>query len=261
MNASLNVHDGRGRPVPVPDMVRLYSLPNHSHTGAAGVGVMPTTTGTCRYPVNGLRSSRNAVFRALLIVLDEWADKGIAPPASNFPTVQAGTLVTLAEAAAAFPKIPGVEFPAVANELYQMDYGPEFAPTGGRISLWPPKRGARYELRVPKPDRNGIDGGGVQTVDIAAPVGTNLGWSLRARGPRESDLCGLSGAFIPFAKTRAERMAAGDDRLSLEERYGDHAGFVRAVRDAAAAQVRQRFLLTADAETMIQEAERSSILR
>jgi hypothetical protein len=261
MNASLNVHDARGRPVPVPDTVRMYFLPNHSHTGAAGVGVMPTNTGSCRYPVNGFRSTRNAVFRALLVVLDEWADRGIAPPPSNFPTVQAGTLVTLSEASAAFPKIPGVEFPTVVNELHQFDYGPEFTAAGGRISLWPPKRGARYEVLVPKPNRDGIDGGGVQTVDIAAPVGTNLGWSLRARGPRESDLCGLSGAFIPFARTRAERIAAKDDRPSLEERYGDHAGFVRAVRNAAAAQVRQRFLLPADAETMIQEAERSSVLR
>jgi hypothetical protein len=35
--------------------------------------------------------------------------------------------------------------------------------------------------------------------------------------------CDLSGSFIPFATTKAQRIASGDPRLSLEERYGSHA--------------------------------------
>ena len=38
MKASLNVHDGHGNPVPIPDNVRLYLLASHPHGGAAGVG-------------------------------------------------------------------------------------------------------------------------------------------------------------------------------------------------------------------------------
>jgi hypothetical protein len=53
MNASLNVHDGLGRPVPVPDTVRLYSLASHSHGGASGVAAIPTAKGVCEYPING----------------------------------------------------------------------------------------------------------------------------------------------------------------------------------------------------------------
>jgi hypothetical protein len=261
MNASLNVHDGRGRPVPIPDNVRLYFLPNHSHTGSSGVGFVPAAGAACRYPVNGRRSTRNAVFRALLVVLDDWADRGVAPPASRYPTVDAGTLVTLAEAAAAFPKLPGVQFPTVANQLQLLDFGPSFNAAGGKLTVLPPKRGERYELRVPKPEADGTDSGGIRTVDVAAPVGTNLGWNLRPDGSRETDLCWLSGSFIPLARTRAERMAAHDDRLSLEERYGDHAGFVQAVRIAARQLVNGRFLLAEDADTMIAEAEQSGILR
>ena len=48
---------------------------------------------------------------------------------------------------------------------------------------------------------------------------------------------------MPFARTRAEREARHDPRPSLEERYGTHAGYVRAVRTAADAAVAQRFLL------------------
>jgi hypothetical protein len=40
--------------------------------------------------------------------------------------------------------------------------------------------------------------------------------------------------MVPFAKTRAERLANDDPRPPLEERYGSHAGYVAAVQAAAA---------------------------
>jgi hypothetical protein len=261
MNASLNVHDGRGNPVPVPDTVRLYLLSNHSHTGASGVAVVPTERGGCAHVVNSNRSSRTGVMRALLVALDEWADRGVPPPTSRYPNVRDGTLVTLGEAAKAFPRIPGVRFPSVLNDLEWLDYGDRFAPSGGWLLKLPPGRRGTYQVRVPRPDREGIDQGGIRTVDIAAPVGTNLAWNLRAEGPRGRDLCGLSGAFIPLARTRAERLAARDPRPSLEERYGNHEGFVRAVERAAAHLVTERLLLPDDAKTKVAEAAASPILR
>ena len=56
-------------------------------------------------------------------------------------------------------------------------------------------------------------------------------------------------------------MTNGDPRLSLEERYGDHAGFVAAVRRAADESVARRILLPEDAEVLIRMAEESDILR
>ena len=260
MNASLNVHDGRGEPVPIPDTVRLYYIANHSHVGASGVAARPTSTGTCAYPVNGNRSYAT-LLRALIVALDAWADGGVEPPPSVYPEVRDGTLVTVAEAAAAFPAIPGVTFPRVVNELDLLDFGPGFGSTGGHVTELPPLRRGRYQVLVPKPDADGIDEVGIRTVDVAAPVGTNIGWNLRAPGPRGMDLCGLSGAFIRFAETRAERVASGDPRQSLQERYGDHTGFVAAVERATAGLLEQRFLLAADAEVIIGLAEESDILR
>ena len=98
-------------------------------------------------------------------------------------------------------------------------------------------------------------------MDIQVPVGTNLGWNLRAAGPRGSDLCGLSGAFVPLARTKAERLSTGDPRESLEERYKNHAGFVTAVKDAARRLVKERFLLEEDAQTAVRMAEESQILK
>jgi hypothetical protein len=114
---------------------------------------------------------------------------------------------------------------------------------------------------VPKPDADGLDLGGIRTVDVAVPVGSNLGWNLRAVGHRDRDLCGLSGAFIPFSTTKAERAAKGDPRLSLEERYRDHAGFVAAVEQATRRLVQERFLLQEDAQDAIKVAQSSAILK
>jgi len=101
---------------------------------------------------------------------------------------------------------------------------------------------------------------GVKTIDIAVPVGTNTGWNLLAPGPRGDDLCGLNGSFFPFATTQAERLENGDPRRSLEERYGDHAGFVDAVRRASDRAVADRTLLDEDAQTILDIAQNSDIL-
>jgi hypothetical protein len=70
----------------------------------------------------------------------------------------------------------------------------------------------------------------------------------------------LTGATIPFAKTKAEREATKDPRPSLEERYGSKDGFVRAVDDAARRLVKERFLLQEDADRYVQAAREADAL-
>ena len=94
-------------------------------------------------------------------------------------------------------------------------------------------------------------------MEVAAPTATIAGWNVRAPGRREGDLCALSGSFIPFASTKAQREASSDPRPSLEERYGDSAGFVKAVEAAARKLVGERFLLQEDADRYIQAARES----
>ena len=80
------------------------------------------------------------------------------------------------------------------------------------------------------------------TVQRDAPLGTYLGWNITA-GPADvgyderpfhaGQVCNYVGGMVPFFKTKAQRLAAGDPRLSLEERYNTHAGYVAAVTAAA----------------------------
>ena len=96
-----------------------------------------------------------------------------------------------------------------------------------------------------------------------APLGTYTGWNVMSSGPFKGQMCLLHrrGRFHPFAKTKAERLASGDPRLSLEERYRTHEGYVQAVSAAASTLVQEGFLLQADADAMIKQAEASDILR
>ena len=56
-------------------------------------------------------------------------------------------------------------------------------------------------------------------------------------------------------------MAKGDPRKSLQERYKNHEGYVDAVQRAAGELVRERFLLSEDADRFISDAKASSVLK
>ena len=78
---------------------------------------------------------------------------------------------------------------------------------------------------------------------------------------RQKKSCAYAGGMIPFAKTRAERRANNDPRLSLEERYGAHDGYVAAVKRGAEKAMAAGFLLKSDADRLIAEAQNSNVLR
>jgi hypothetical protein len=261
LRGSLNIADGLGERVPVPGNVRLYLNSSTSH-GNLTVGLLtppPGSNALCQNPTPS--GAVTQTLRALLVAMDQWVDQGIDPPKSNYPGVKSGTLVALEEARDAFPEIPGVSFPTVLNEYELLDFGPEFGSHGGRLTLQPPRLGPSYTILVPKPDRDGLDAAGIRPMQIRAPLGTTTGWNIRVPGRRAPDLCGLTGSFLPFAQTKDERKASGDPRKSLEERYGDHEGFVKAVRKAAKELVKERFLLQEDADAFISAAEASDVLR
>ena len=96
---------------------------------------------------------------------------------------------------------------------------------------------------------------------VAAPVATTTGWALRRAEFGLDDGCEGAGQSIPLARTDAERRQVNDPRLSLEGRYGTHAGYVRAVADAARNLRSERLLLDRDVERYIDEAENSDVLR
>jgi hypothetical protein len=80
---------------------------------------------------------------------------------------------------------------------------------------------------------------------VTVPLATYTGWALR-RGVHANDGCESSGQFIPFPKTEAERVASGDPRRSVEERYKSFGEYHRKIRRALNDMVADRLLLCED---------------
>jgi len=95
---------------------------------------------------------------------------------------------------------------------------------------------------------------------LRAPLGTYTAWNPVASGPLKGNEGSLAAGYIAFAQTRAERLAAGDPRLSVEERYGSQEGYNCVVRNAAARLVKDRLLLAEDATRLTAQAAASNVL-
>jgi hypothetical protein len=148
------------------------------------------------------------------------------------------------------------------NPVLDYDWGPQFNPTDatGVPTNIPPPIKQVIRMLVPQTDADGNELGGVPVVLRAAPLGTYVGWNVTAAGFHQGQICNYVGGMIPFAHDKSARMATGDPRLSLQERYGTHQGYVAAVSAAAADAVKQGFLLPADATLLISQAMASSVL-
>jgi len=179
-------------------------------------------------------------------------------------------LVDANKRAMGFPTIPGlratVPEPDFINPVLDYKWGPLFNPTDGSgiPTNEPPPIKQVIRMLVPRVDADGNEVGGVPVVLTEAPLGTYLGWNITAGGARpfhKDQICNYVGGMIPFARTRAERLANKDPRKSLEERYGSHAGYVAAAARAAAHAVRRGFLLQADADALIEAADASDVLK
>jgi hypothetical protein len=194
------------------------------------------------------------VQRALFIALDDWLD-GRQPPRSRVPRLFDHTLVPpLPQAAMGFPNIPGVTYTGLKTTRYLFDYGPTYY-TNGIATVNPPlvsapfqdnpANGPIYPSYIPRTDADGNDVAGVRLVDVAVPLATYTGWALRA-GAQANDGCEAAGQYIPFARTQAERMATGDPRLSVAERYATFEAYRGRVLAAMDRLVARRLMLCED---------------
>lgn len=251
--------------VPVPENVRRYYFPSVTHggswTGGFPLNGDPVPAG-CTLPgnpnpmIDGLRAAQQ--------MLIDWVRAGKSPAPNNYPTLAAGDLVMANATAMGWPKIPNAPVPdGKLNLLPDQDFGPGFnyAALSGVARTQPPRIRGEIPLLVPRVDADGNETSGVRSVQLRVPLGTYLGWNVQAAGFSKGQGCGFAGGFIPFAQTRAARVAANDPRPSLEERYGTRAGFLDRVRKAVEADRASGWLLPDDAEKIIAQAEASDVLK
>jgi len=251
-----------GEEVALPRNVRRYYHPGTSHGGGAGGFAV------AQPPLPGLMLAGNPnpevdTRRALFLRLIDWVTRGRLPPQSRYPSPRNGTLVAPTADAMGWPDIPDAPSPDnVINALMDYDYGPDFRYTdesGVITNVVPPIRQI-VETPVPAVDEDGNEIAGVRSVLIQAPLGTYTSWNPVASGPLQGNEGNLAAGYIPFAMSSADRVANGDPRPSVEERYGSQEGYDCVVRSAAQRNVRAGFLLEEDAERLIAQAASSNVL-
>ena len=254
--------------LPLPPEVRRYYFPSVSHGGsyAGGFPIKGDSpfpgAPVCKTAWNPNPSADTR--RAILVALANWISTAKAPPESRYPTLAAGDLVPATAAAIGWPTIPGAPSPdGKLNAFLDYDFGHRFhyRDFSGVLTQQPPRIRREIPSLVPRVNADGNEESGVPSVQLMVPIGTYMGWNELAQGYGKGGGCGFIGGFIPFARTEAGRLAAGDPRPSLAARYRDHAGFVTRVREAAAQQVAQGWLLAEDAQRIVAQAEASEVLR
>ncbi len=266
--------------IPLPSNVYRYYLPGTSHGGSISASSFnwsapPTTLGTSgsEYPsnTNGENYTTNALqvdFIGLLGCNPTCGSASIPMPPSvggvTYPTLASGQLVLNTQAATGFPNIPLYTYPnnqAWPPFTFNFGAGVNYANQSGIPSVQPPTITQVLTEYVPRVNADGNESvGSVPSTLFQAPLGTYSGFNIIPTGPYAGQQVQLSGSFWAFQQTKALRTAIGDPRKSLEERYGNHSGYVCAVSQAANGAIGQRFLLTSDATVLIADATNSNVL-
>jgi hypothetical protein len=222
--------DGQ-RDASISDNARIYFLAGTQH-GEAAFPPAPATNGQqLPNPV-----PQREVMRALLSGLHHWINDGVAPPASRYPRLSDGTLTAVAS----------VKFPTIAGVR-----DPRTIPGPGLIS----PRVVLLPYLVPQVDADGNDVAGIRVPDQMVPLATTTGWNFRGEAVgNPGDIFALLGSYLPFPATRSDRQAANDPRRSVEERYQGREDYLQKIRAAAAALIKDRYLLPEDLQNVLDRA-------
>ena len=238
--------------------VRRYLLSSQQHGGfksdAPNHGIADKQ---CEQLTNATHPG--PLLRALVVALDDWVTKNVAPPETRVPKIADGTLVAPADLK--LPKIPGLTFEGLYNGSGDRDFGPRVTGNSGVVDLLIPHTKAVHKILVPQVDAIGNDIAGIRHPFVEVPVATLLGWNTRTREFGGPDLCDLLGSTVPLPKTRADAQAKGDPRPSLAELYGSHENYVAKVAAAARKLQAERLMLDEDVDMVIKDAQASDILR
>jgi alpha/beta hydrolase family protein len=250
--------------IPLPSNVHRYYSPGATHGGgsgsftwaAPGTVTIPAGQWLPNDPIPETYTNNALTYDFIQLLMS-----GTPMPPSVYPTFARGELVPNTAADEGFPNIPGLPYEgdqAWPPFVYDFGHRENYDQESGVPTIQPPIIKSVLPVYATKVNADGNENvTGLPTVLGEAPLGTYVGWNSATTGwygPNASNGpgsvgqvfagAGNSGGYWPFWDTQAHRVTAGDPRLSLEERYGTHAGYVCVVTAAANRAIKQRFLLS-----------------
>jgi len=241
--ASLLTVDGQGKAdLALPDTTRVYLIAGTQHAGA-----LPTAPrGPNANAVNW--QSQLPAVRALLSAMEDWVVRGIAPPASRVPSIKDGTAVERSKVR--FPAAPDFAHPHVSDTMRTTPV--DWVDPPGSPGHENDQPDGVYVTLVSAVDVDGNEVAGIRLPAVGVPLATFTGWNVFRDLPDE--FADRDGSRVPFARTKAEREAGGDTRLSLQERYRSLNDYVSDVQACVDRLVAERLLLRADAVAYVEAA-------
>lgn len=234
------------RDISLAKNTRIYVFAGSQHGPAT---FPPRRSGTINEPnFNDFRWS----MRALILALNRWLVENIAPPNSKYPQISKGELVSLSDMQ--FRKIPGIQMPVRIMQPYRLNYGFNFR-THGIATIQPPLVGKAFRALVPQVNRDGNEIAGIRLPIIQVPLATYSGWNLRhPRIGAPEELYSMVGSFIPFPKTREDRLKSGDPRHSIATRYTSREDYLNRIKVEARRVVNEGFLIRSDVPQVVKQA-------
>ena len=257
-DASLIHTDPDGnRDIDVAANARIYHFTGTQH----GIGIWPPTDTT--ESIEGVSRSQNIrnvidyspLLRACLFNLDRWVSNGVEPPPNSHARIDDGTAVPFELVKKVFDGIPEAHRPDRIAVPHRRDYA--LRDDVEQIQKMPPTVGKAFATLLPAVDADGNEIAGIRLPDVAVPLATHTGWTLRHRDiGGETQLLMFAGATMRFASTESQRVASGDPRPSIAERYPSKDQYLARVRHEAEKLVEQRYMLKEDIEFSVERAER-----
>jgi hypothetical protein len=233
---------------------RIYLFAGTQHgPGTVPQGRVNTNDGgRGRYGFNAVEYT--PLLRAALINLDRWVSADEAPPPSSHPTLHEGTATDRHSVILGFEPLPGMYLPDSKRlpVLRTIDLGPE-AELG--IGNYPVEEGRAYPCFVSATDEDGNEVAGIRLPDLTVPIGTHTGWNPRdpETGAPEQ-IMPMQGFSQWFPRSVEERIATGDPRPAILERYQNRDDYLERVCNAAHELVAARYVLAGDVDDIVADA-------
>jgi len=110
---------------------------------------------------------------------------------------------------------------------------------------------------VPQVDADGNEEDGIRLPEVAVPLATYTGWSLRdpSIGAPEERLA-FEGSYLPFSRNAAERDHGHDPRKSIAERYRSEADYMARFARALDDLILERWILPEDRSAFVERGKR-----
>jgi len=236
----------------LPENVRIYSFSGTAHGFADLSDGHPEAMPEYLLPFNP--NPTYLIESPLVEALAQWVISGQAPPPSSYPRLDRKELTLFEEFR--FPEVPDIGAPEIIELHPRFDWGPRFE--NGIIDNPLPGIGELYPTLVPTVGPDGNETGGIRSPHIEMPVASYTGWNFPAewfQGVSKTCAASLTGAWIPFSVSQAEREERGDSRLSLKERYQNLDEYLGKLRTAAEDLVSRKLMFKEDVDLVLEQGE------